>query len=62
MRISWKRIRTSTGVMSTPPMVGTARWKGFRNGRVRAWKKGATGWWGFTQDSTAWMITAPMKM
>jgi hypothetical protein len=39
--------------MSTPPMGGTARWKGLRKGRVRAWKNGPTGWCGLVQESTA---------
>ena len=43
-------MRTNTGEMSTPPMSGITRRTGLRNGSANALKKGATGWYGFTQE------------
>src|ERR1700752_2104010 len=56
MSRSWKKMRTNTGEMSTPPMGGITRFTGFMNGLVSELKNGATGWYGFTQESTTWMM------
>ena len=55
-------IITTSGERSTLATVGITRWSGRRKGRVREFRSGAIGLYGFTQDSTAWRITTAITM
>ena len=58
-----QRIRSRTsGVRSTRPTGGMKRRSGRRNGRVTALNTGIAGASGFTQENSAWMNTAKIRM